>query len=526
MTLALLALSGFFLLYHRSFFQPLLSPGDHGRDLYCFEATMRGAMPYRDYWWVYGPLMPYYYAVVNFLLGVNIHSVLLGKMGLDIIAGLFFFLSLSTIGPVLLAYVATLWFWAFNPDFFFTYNHAGGITMLLAATHTLFVYLKQRDPAILRRGLWIIFILCFIKLNFGLATLAGYLGCVALIDRTYRVPFRSQKNFYLTGLLVLPLVTLLGYLPFVWGLSAAEIRQCLPYLKGDQPYTSPVSTALFAWINGTVLNALSSWPLILLSLLVQSCVGITVYRLASRKTAPEQKKEIGLVLVILLILFTVNFHEYLVSGVFYRSFWTKPFSILLMFSFLIFAVRGAHKTIQILLTLPLGVLIFMNFYYETQTIRQLKAPDDFLTEPKGQIFVGNSASWVNTVEETVKYINARVPAQETFFALPYDPLYYFLSGRASPTRQLIFFEHINIPPQQEQSVIAELEKNKVNYVLVSSRAQAVKEPGLGVLGETYCPAIGKYLLDNFEQAALFGDWVNEPGWAWNHGTMILKRKKN
>ncbi len=73
-------------------------------------------------------------------------------------------------------------------------------------------------------------------------------------------------------------------------------------------------------------------------------------------------------------------------------------------------------------------------------------------------------------------------------------------------------------------MIAELEKNHVNYILLSNRAFAREEQGLGFLGTTYCPLIGKYIKENFYPLARFGDWSDEPGWAWNHGTLILKRK--
>ena len=75
-------------------------------------------------------------------------------------------------------------------------------------------------------------------------------------------------------------------------------------------------------------------------------------------------------------------------------------------------------------------------------------------------------------------------------------------------------------------MIAELEKNNVRYIVLSSRAWARQEFGLGLLGQTYCPLIGKYIQENFEPIARFGDWTDEPGWAWNHGTLILKRKEN
>jgi len=40
-------------------FQPLLAPGDHGHDLYSFQQVYEGKIPYQDFWWVYGPLMPF-----------------------------------------------------------------------------------------------------------------------------------------------------------------------------------------------------------------------------------------------------------------------------------------------------------------------------------------------------------------------------------------------------------------------------------------------------------------------------------
>ena len=118
----LLILSGFLLLHQRLVYQPFLASGDHGRDLYAFEATMRGQLPYKDYWWVYGPLTPYYYSIFFKLFGVAISSVLLGKFLLNLAAGIFFFATLSFFIPSMFAYVATLWFWIFKPEFFFTYN--------------------------------------------------------------------------------------------------------------------------------------------------------------------------------------------------------------------------------------------------------------------------------------------------------------------------------------------------------------------------------------------------------------------
>ena len=44
--------------YHN--YQDFLAQGDHGRDLYAAQAVLKGDLPYKDFWWVYGPRMPYY----------------------------------------------------------------------------------------------------------------------------------------------------------------------------------------------------------------------------------------------------------------------------------------------------------------------------------------------------------------------------------------------------------------------------------------------------------------------------------
>ena len=143
---------------------------------------------------------------------------------------------------------------------------------------------------------------------------------------------------------------------------------------------------------------------------------------------------------------------------------------------------------------------------------------------RGHIYVGNEPQWTDTVNRITDFLNTKLQKDDLFFALPYDCLYYYLTGKTSPTRQLIFFDHIKIPQQQEIAVIKELENNKVNVVLMSSRYIS-DEKGLGIFGKTYCPILGQYIYQKF--APLIrqgGDWTIPPGWAHNHGVIILKRK--
>src|ERR1700733_7106226 len=69
-------------------YQDYLSQGDHGRDLYAAQAVYRGELPYKDFWWVYGPLTPYYYGLFFKIFGTKISSMILGKLFLRVSEGL------------------------------------------------------------------------------------------------------------------------------------------------------------------------------------------------------------------------------------------------------------------------------------------------------------------------------------------------------------------------------------------------------------------------------------------------------
>ncbi len=69
-------------------YQDFLSQGDHGRDLYAAQAVYRGELPYKDFWWVYGPLMPYYFGLFFKIFGTHISSMLLGKLMIRVLGGI------------------------------------------------------------------------------------------------------------------------------------------------------------------------------------------------------------------------------------------------------------------------------------------------------------------------------------------------------------------------------------------------------------------------------------------------------
>ena len=515
-----------YLIYPHLDYQPYLAQGDHGRDLYGFLQTLKGGVPYKNYWWVYGPLMPYYYSLFFKFFGINIMSILVGKSLLMLAATTLVYLALSTIIPYYFAFLGALWFCQFNPDFFFTYNHIGGVVFLIAIIYCLCLYIQKSKTAYLYLGLLNIFLLGLVKINFGLVSLAIFILSVCLIDFLLKNTFPvSKRIFYLTAVFLCPFFLWAIYRILTSGLTIYELRQCLPYLKGDEPYNSGsfLGSSVFLFFKSGLQTIQYNLNNTLMALIILLSIAQTLFFMI-RNRADLEVKKYAAVIFILLSFFIASLHEYLMSGILYRSFWAKPFWIMLIFIFIAMAVKSLPKIVHFLVVSTLMLLLFLNAFQDRIEIRQMKTGSQYLPLQSGKIFVGNQPQWVQTVLASTLYLNSHLRGDEKFLALPYDPLYYYLTQKTSPTRQLIFFDHIHIPPEQEKKIIAELERNKVNWVLLSSRMDA-HEHGLGTLGKTYCPLLNEYIRQNFKDEIRFGDWSHEPGWAWNHGTRILKRIK-
>jgi hypothetical protein len=253
---------------------------------------------------------------------------------------------------------------------------------------------------------------------------------------------------------------------------------------------------------------------------------ISLLRLTSPKIDAKERTQALTAFALLGVLYFANLHEYLFSGVLYRSYWATPFSTMMLFFIIGYAIsKYSSVRLQRIFFGVLFLLVFSQYSAQLDIVRNKKIPEQFLIPERGRITTGNDEGWFKTVQDTTSFLQTHLSPKETFLAIPYDPLYYYLTDKTSPSRQLIFFEHINIPPEQERKIIIELELGRVDYILVSNRAFAVQEPGLGVFGKTYCPFLGKYIADHYKPIARFGDWSHEPGWAWSHGTQILQRVK-
>jgi len=183
------------------------------------------------------------------------------------------------------------------------------------------------------------------------------------------------------------------------------------------------------------------------------------------------------------------------------------------------ARKDASGRIKLLLVLSILAACLLHTTKQNANTDKFRNPFFAFKVKANQVYSYQNFRWLATVYSTVDYIVAHTQEDEKILALPFDPLYYFLTERDSSTRQLIFFEHKNITEAQEQNIIEGLKKQNVNYIILSSRS-IDPVPGMGVFGKTYCSTLNDYIVKNYEVVAQFGDWKNLAGWAWNHGTKI------
>jgi len=508
-------------------FQTTLAQGDHGYNLYAFDRTAQGAVPYKDYNWPYGPLMPYYYTGLLLLFGKTIASVLLGQTLLILTAGILVYLTLAVFISPFLAFISAIWFWAFRPEFLFTYNHYGALTLALAALYYLFSHIKTSQKQNIAAALFCCLLIILIRPNMGIAAAAAALISWILTPASADKLSRKKKFFlaamFLTSAVILP-VTI--YRLLTHSLPAETATQLpsiyLGYLQNCLTQW-PVFLKLFrlhfqGWTNSLTPYS-SEFFLIILIL-------IFLIRLAAihpRTTLPPGQKRSFLLALITTVLFALFFlHEYLIEANTWRLAWSAPFWLIGMFLLIGLAAADLKKSLLVMLGAMLFFIPLKNLAADHRIIAEKKNAGLYLALPKAQIYVGNSQSWINTVAQTADFLNQTLRPGETFLALPYEPLYYFLTGRESPSREVFLIGGISA--QTEKEIIAALKDAHIRYVIVSNRIHS-SERKYGGFGKAYGRELNNYIEGNFETVKTFGQWEAQALWAEGHAIKILARKR-
>ena len=520
-------LVGLFAVWPFNHFQFMISTGDHGRDLYCFKKSFEGGLPYRDYSWLFGPLMPYYYGLFFKACGVSLQSVLLGQNMLILAIGLMLYLSCVLFIPPSLAFVCAAWYWAYRGvEFFYTYNHSGVLLCLVTALYWVLRYIRQPRKHCVYWGSLALLGLLLTRVNLGVSTLAAFFLSLLIIDWTRKDPARKKmRRIYARLVFILLAVTLLVYGCLLYGLPSYILGQTFPFQKAYRTDITPGPTASLKALGSTLIaNSTHDPGRVIIVIILGLSLVQTALSFRKGSIGSEDRLTLKLVYSTILLFIIVTLHEFIASGVHYRLFWILAIFMILMFITISTGTRTIPSPgIRALIFITLIMLPLTTIYRKTALVHLLeKDPMNLLQVGPTRVFLASPTDVIQTITRVSRFIKDHTREDEKIFALPFDPLYYFLSGRDGASRQLIFFDHKNITPEQEQDVISELKKNHVRYILISNRAVSPQEH-LGVLGETYCVLLYRYIQNHYRPVALYGPWQAPSGWGWNHAVKIYER---
>ncbi len=503
-----------------------LSQGDHGRELYSIKMVYEGALPYRDFTLFNGPLMLYYYSAFFHIFGVSIQSVLLAQTMIIIFVGVMMYLIASIFISPAMSFLCTLWYWAFRGiEFFYSYNHIGAIFFMLLAVYFLCQYIWDQRQIWVVLGTLCIFCLCFIRANIGISTLFSYFLCLTIIDFLKNDSSKNKKailySLLFTGTVLLTFFIYWNYLSSVPKFAPHDLGY-FQTIKIDQlSYKSFIESMLrfcrVVYFNFTATPARTLFGVI---------VAISILLLI--RTALKSKTISPAVMAIcsLLIFSLLNLHEYLAGAAYFRINWSLSLFILTLFLIIGSAASQSSRLINLSL-LSFSLLIPLpEIIYHDQIVRLSKRPSQLLSIGENKVYVANESSWIKTVTNVATYIRQHTQESEKILSFPHDALYYFLTDRSCATRDLMLTMAYLASAEQENEIIGQLEKEKVNYVILSNRAFHSLDENTGVFGKNYGHVLYYYFDLNFETAAAFGEWGKKAGWVTDHAVKILKRKKS
>ena len=504
-------------------YQHTLSTGDHGLVLYAAEATLRGEVPFHDYHYFYGPLMPYYYGLMLKIFGNTISGVLVGELLLRLLCGILIYSALSLFIHPFLSFAGSLWFWVYNKEFFYTYNHIGINVASLFIFLMVCQYLKNSNVKCLHAALVGCVMAGLVKLSFGIVLCLGLFLSVLFINIVEKR--MHPAKFYAAVLLGTPLLILLSNWAFVVGLPFYIIKQCYQYFGTDAvaSYYPDLPTAAKYFIGLGYKGVVKSWYSELLLIIIAIIGMANIYEAKKGRITEFGLKGFMTLVILALIFYGISLHEYILSGIYFRTFYAYPFLIIGMFLALGYMARQIPRFVLHSLTLVLCLISLTQFGILLTKMQVYRSSGYYLPMKKAKIFVSNKAPWAQVVTKATLYLQDHMKDDETLLALPYDPLYYYLLDRKSPTRQLATFGFLQMPPEQEQDILRELQTKNVKWILISNRA-ITREIGLGVFGDDCCHLLARYIADHYQTVQQFGEWTTTPSWAWHHGVRILKRK--
>lgn len=540
----------------------LPSPGDTGRDLNSFLRVLHGEVPYRDFLWIYGPAMTWFYAGVMKLLGVSLASVQLGYfLWLSLAALATYRLALRLLPPVG-AWCAALLFYgtAFAHH---TYNHIGCTLTAVVAVEAFLA--RASDPARARGLPWRVVVplaLCaWVKLNVGLALAAalaaaeglalwlpaaGVSAAVASVAPAPAAPAartgRQRLRDWLAAFLTL---TLLLYAPVLAGTPTSRLRQAFPwtaiqYGVALEPRLRCIGRL---FIHGAdrlaqgdlagVVALFDRWHLVpVLAALIWIYAGQAVVRWV---VAPACRIPARWVPLTLGLAGTALSHEFLRTGRRYSLFYfPSPFLILLgvwlagrAAGWLLGRLRRKRAPWRrsgrraVLLAAGAGSILVA-----VLGTRELATHTGRAEHPRLRVYLPPGAP-LPLLDAAGRFVESNLAPGEPLLALPYAALYNYLTDHRNPLWTDEWLRLNDFSAAEEAELLEEIEASGVRCVLVTDDVLQPQPAETADLGTAYGRLLLPYLVDRFEPLCVFGPdglWLSSGDRTPNRRLLVLWRR--
>jgi len=393
--------------------------------------------------------------------------------------------------------------------------------MMLAAVYFLVRYIKDSDKKYIYCGFLSIVFLLLIRATIGLSTLAAFF--IFLTVRNLSHKDKEQKN------------DLLKYFLFTVGISLSVLfiywllTKDLPrYISmGDLAYwkyfrLEKIPRAFAALYGVMKTYFFSSMPRILFTLIFAMATAGTLAKLINHSSDKKYKIQLLTVLSLILTLAIFNLGELLATGIWFYTMWNL--SLISIIFFYTFNIGFCHlnRFAKIIIAAVLLLVPLLSILHTSKFLTAVKHPLNKLWIGKNEIYLHpTQRPSIHTLTNATIFLVSQIDENEKFLAIPYDPLYYYLSNRDSATRQLTI---LDFSESKEQDLLGEIKKNEVKHILISNRAYRDSDPRFGVLGKKYGIKLQKYINEYFEEIATFGPWEASSGWTANHAVKIYRKK--
>lgn len=534
---------------------PVLVTGDHGRDLHAFLLVREGKVPYRDFNWIYGPALPYYYAACMAVGGDHLRSVQAGHFLLLALAALATYrLALRLLSPPVALLAGLLLF--FTAFVHHTYN-AVGCTLAVAWTLERFLAWRaappsERFPAGVVAGV----VACAaVKFNIGLA-LGAALLLADLLSRL-RPPepeaLRGNRRFRLplawSGSAALLSCVIYGV--FLVGLDRDRVAQALPLLGhlrlgsssiGVQhaggvapPVVARMSAFFIESARALADGELARWIGLftrnrllpaLLPFVLAGSAALALRAFVARRHGcgtPLAVLTLGLAAAALSA-------EFLFTATVYSLYAFPSPAVITLAVAGAAALCGRLERVRRLFLGQKGrvgvtAVVAGSALVGLLGALELGRHDERWDHPRLQVYVGRETPRT-VVTRVTEYLDAVLRPGEPLLVLPYAPLYYCLLDRPNPLRADQWLLYNAFSPEEEASMVAALEGSGVRCVLETNFA-LLDNPLEGRFGVTHAVPLAAWLEANFTQVAYFGEgpeWTAPPDWARNHQVKVLWRK--